>query len=51
VLLKLYAGGTQDLWDVRELLRVRGDSLAAEVEEDLRTLPPSMREAWTRARR
>jgi hypothetical protein len=50
VLLKLYAGGTQDLWDVRELLRVRGDSLAAEVEDDLRTLPPSMREAWTRAR-
>jgi hypothetical protein len=50
VLLKLYAAGTQDLWDVRELLRLLGDRLVVEVEEDLRTLPIPMREAWTRAR-
>ena len=33
VLLKLYAGGTQDLWDVRELLQLPGrDRLMADVE-------------------
>jgi len=51
ILLKLYAGGTQDLWDIRELLR--GDAaerLIAEVEADLATLPQSMHECWRRAR-
>ena len=51
ILLKLYAGGSQDLWDVRELLR--GDTaqrLIAEVEAQLANLPPSMRDRWTSAR-
>ena len=36
VLLKLYAGGAQDLWDIRELLQATGDErLMTEVGEDL----------------
>lgn len=51
VLLKLYAGGSQDLWDVRELLRgTSAGALIADVEADLITLPQSMRDAWTTAR-
>lgn len=51
VLLKLYAGGTQDLWDVRALLDLPGaDRLAADVEADLDLLPRSARDAWNRAR-
>jgi hypothetical protein len=51
VLLKLFAGGTQDLWDVHELLALPGASdLAAAVETDLHRLPPAAREAWTRTR-
>jgi len=47
VLLKLYAGGTQDLWDVRELLRVtQDDSLVDDVEGDLESLPGTLRERW-----
>lgn len=49
VLLKLYAGGAQDLWDVRELLQLPGGSdLAAEVSADLAELPDQMRELWVR---
>lgn len=48
VLLKLYAGGAQDLWDVRELLRDPDrEVLATQVEADLATLPLRMRELWT----
>jgi hypothetical protein len=51
VLLKLYAGGSQDLWDVRELLRLpRAAALAAEVEADLDRLPRAARDAWVRVR-
>lgn len=51
ILLKLYAGGTQDLWDVRELLQLPGaGTLVAEVEEDLAGLPGDMRARWARAR-
>jgi hypothetical protein len=51
VLLKLYAGGTQDLWDVRALLELpeRAD-LIAEVDEDLAELPTDMRERWAEVR-
>jgi hypothetical protein len=48
ILLKLYAGGTQDLWDIRELLRLPGaERLIEDVEADLAQLPPSMRRLWT----
>lgn len=47
VLLKLYAGGTQDLWDVRQLLAAAGDdSLAAAVAADLEGLPVVLARAW-----
>lgn len=49
VLLKLYAGGSQDLWDVRELLRQPAvGSLSAQVDAALEGLPPTMRDAWKR---
>ena len=46
VLLKLYAGGAQDIWDIRELLKVAPDSLTAEVDNDLAALPDAMRDRW-----
>jgi hypothetical protein len=47
VLLKLYAGGTQDLWDVRALLELPDRAgLVAEVDEDLLDLPADMRARW-----
>ena len=52
VLLKLYAGGTQDLSDVRALLELPGaDRLSAEVEEDLRQMPGDMQARWADVRR
>jgi hypothetical protein len=51
VLLKLYAGGSQDLWDVEALLHLPGaDALAAQVEAELANLPVEMREGWSRVR-
>jgi hypothetical protein len=52
VLLKLYAGGTQDLWDIRQLLDLGADSkLIADVDADLDELPASARERWAEVRR
>ncbi len=52
VLLKLYAGGTQDLWDVRALLELpEGPALVAQVDEDLADLPADMRARWIDVRR
>jgi hypothetical protein len=51
VLLKLYAGGDQDLWDVRQLLAVTDrDALIAEVADDLSDLPASAAALWEAAR-
>jgi hypothetical protein len=51
VLLKLYAGGTQDLWDIAQLLAAtdRG-ALIAEVEIDLPDLPPPVAALWQTAK-
>ena len=46
VLLKLYAGGSQDAWDIRELLKSRPASLVDDVEADLTSLPDEMRQRW-----
>lgn len=47
VLLKLYAGGPQDLWDVRELLRQPATArLMDEVTGDLAALSSEMRQRW-----
>ena len=47
VLLKLYAGGLQDAWDVQQLLArpFRGD-LVREVESRLSDLPAQCRNLW-----
>jgi hypothetical protein len=49
ILLKLFAGGSQDGWDVDQLLAA-GDrsALAAQVEPRLRELPPEAAELWSR---
>jgi hypothetical protein len=52
VLLRLYVGGTQDLWDVRELLQLPGaEGLIAGVSADLAEQPEAMRELWDSVRR
>jgi hypothetical protein len=51
VLLKLFAGGLQDAWDIQQLLAA-GDreSLAEEVEPRLAELPPECSDLWRRIR-
>lgn len=51
ILLKLYAGGSQDLWDIDALLHVPGaEGLPSRVEAELAALPPVMRDRWARVR-
>jgi hypothetical protein len=52
VLLKLYAGGPQDAWDVEQLLGTGGRAaLIAEVEAAIAMLPAESRELWNRITR
>lgn len=47
ILLKLYAGGPQDAWDVQQLLqRADRDDIIREVEESLTNLPSRSTEFW-----
>jgi hypothetical protein len=47
VLLKLYAGGLQDAWDVQQLLaRPFREELTREVEERLSDLPARCQDLW-----
>jgi hypothetical protein len=47
ILLKLYAGGSQDRWDIEQLLaRPDRDRVAAVVERRLPALPVRARELW-----
>jgi hypothetical protein len=50
VLLKLYAGGPKDAWDIRALLEASDDAPAirAEVERMLVRLPADARRLWSR---
>lgn len=49
ILLKLYAGGPQDAWDIQQLLATEErPRLVAEVERDLASLPAEPRAFWTR---
>jgi hypothetical protein len=52
VLLKLYAGGPKDAWDIRWLLESHGqaDAIRAEVEAALPGLPAECRVLWDRVR-
>jgi hypothetical protein len=46
VLLKLYAGGPQDLWDIEQLRAIGGSSVDEAVDARVRHLPRSAQEAW-----
>ncbi len=49
VLLKLYAGAPQDLWDIEQLRTVvGGPALDPAVSHRVQSLPPQARAAWTR---
>jgi predicted nucleotidyltransferase len=50
ILLKLFAGGAQDRWDIQQLLAVRPDA-AAEVEMRLPELQPESGRFWSELRR
>jgi hypothetical protein len=51
VLLKLYAGGTQDLWDIREMLALPdADRLIEEVDSDVADLPVDAARRWAEVR-
>jgi hypothetical protein len=46
VLLKLFAGGAQDLWDIEQLRAALGASLDAQVDESIRELPVEAGRLW-----
>lgn len=47
ILLKLYAGGSQDRWDIEQLLGVdTSESTITAVDERIGALPPRSREMW-----
>ncbi len=50
VLLKLFAGGAQDAWDIQQLLGIAQDpaALSEEVQRELPHLPASAAEMWRR---
>jgi hypothetical protein len=51
ILLKLYAGGPQDAWDIEQLLAASDrDRLAPAVDAALAELPPDARALWQRIR-
>jgi hypothetical protein len=50
ILLKLYAGGSKDAWDITQLLAVLDNSVVAEVEERLPDLQKDARDLWQRIR-
>ncbi len=51
VLLKLHAGGTQDLWDVKQLLDIdRDGEVAREVQSRIAEVPRGAAIAWKKIR-
>lgn len=51
VLLKLYGGGPQDLWDIARLLAASDrDALTREIEDRLETLPANCHRLWISVR-
>jgi hypothetical protein len=49
ILLKLYAGGAQDLWDIEQLLAgPEGAALEAGVASHLAQLPADAQQTWAR---
>ena len=47
ILLKLYAGGPQDLWDIEQLLADADGEVRGEVDLRVRALPLECRQQWT----
>ena len=47
ILLKLYAGGHQDVWDIEQLLADAGDDLRAHVASHISALPTDCQSQWT----
>ncbi len=51
VLLKLYAGGPQDAWDIHQLLALDDDNrLASDVDQLVASLPSDAQALWQRIR-
>lgn len=54
VLLKLYAGGPQDMWDIHQLLvcddRETLETMMLEIERDLPDLPDTSADRWRQLR-
>jgi hypothetical protein len=51
ILLKLYAGGSQDRWDIEQLLGLDpAGALVADVDSHAPVLPADSRELWVRLR-
>ena len=51
ILLKLYAGGSQDAWDIEQLLAGAGtDAVVVDVERELPRLPEHAHRLWRRIR-
>jgi hypothetical protein len=51
ILLKLYAGGSQDRWDIEQLLALeQGSAAAVTVEERIAPLPKRSHQMWTALR-
>jgi len=50
VLLKLFAGGPQDAWDIEQALIAGGAEVRSEVDARIGDLPADARELWTRIR-
>jgi len=51
ILLKLYAGGSQDCWDIEQLLAAPDrPSLIADVDAHIEALPVAARTLWARLR-
>jgi len=51
IVLKVFAGGTQDAWDIEQILAAGDrDALASEVERGLEDLPPDSTDLWRKIR-
>jgi hypothetical protein len=51
ILLKLFAGGTQDKWDIEQLLGLdQAGALAEDVDSHASVLPADSREVWAQLR-
>jgi hypothetical protein len=50
ILLKLYAGGSQDCWDIEQLLAIAGPDVSEDVASEIPRLPKAAQLLWERLR-